>query len=364
MALGRLDICAVRNLADISLQDLQSANIFYGENGSGKTSVLESVYLLGTTRSFRSTQIKSVINHQAKAFLVRGELLGEAGRKVNLGVRRDRQGGLEARAGGQRVLSAANLAAQLPVQVVNAQSFELLTGTPSGRRRYLDWGVFHVEPAYHETWRRFQRCARQRNKLLRRGRMQTEELAVWNREFAATGERLDTMRKAYLAGLLPVFAGLAARLSPRLADIEVRYRRGWEANRSLADALQASTRADLEQGFTHAGPQRADLRLLADGHEAGAILSRGQQKLVVCALKLAQGQVFGKQRSRECVYLLDDLPSELDEDHCRRVCEVLGELKAQVFLTCVKRDDILKHWPRPPQPAMFHVKHGTVERLS
>ena len=364
MALGRLDIRAVRNLAEISLVDLQSTNIFFGDNGGGKTSVLESIYLLGTARSFRSARIKPVINHHANQCVVYGELLSEQGNTLSLGVSRDRQGGFEAKIARRRVLSAADLAGRLPLQVMNAPSFDLLTDTPEGRRRYLDWGVFHVEHHYHETWRRFQKCVRQRNNLLRHGKISAVELAAWNREFAEAGERLDTMRKAYLEQLLPAFSRLLARLSPGLEAMEVRYRRGWDAGSPLVEALSASEKTDREQGFTHIGPQRADLKVIAGGHDAGATLSRGQQKLVVCALKLAQGQVFGGSRDRQCIYLVDDLPSELDEGHCRRVCDVLGELNAQVFLTSVNRGDILRHWPAQPPPAMFHVEHGSIERVA
>ncbi len=362
MTLARLDIHAVRNLVDISLVDLQPANIFFGENGGGKTSVLESVFMLAMARSFRGSQIKPVINHEKEQCVVFGELQIAPGHKTGIGVRRDRQGGFEAKVGGSTVSSTAELAERLPVQVINAQSFELLTGSPIDRRRYLDWGVFHVEHRYHETWRRFQRCIKQRNSLLRHGKISRSELAGWSREFIDSGELIDQMRQAYLAELLPTFTALLKRLSLALSATVIRYRRGWEAKAGLEEALLNCERSDLEQGFTHVGPQRADLKLLIDGHDAGTTLSRGQQKLVVCALKLAQGQVLGEKRETPCIYLVDDLPSELDAEHCERVCEVLDEMNAQVFLTCVDKNDIARYWPS--KPGMFHVEHGVIERVT
>ncbi len=365
MGLERLDIQAVRNLTGIKLTQLQAANIFYGDNGGGKTSVLESVYLLGMARSFRGAHIKPIINHKQDQCVVYGELRRGLTGKLSVGVSRDRQGGFEAHVGGKRVVSAAELAAQMPMQVINAESFNLLTGSPVDRRRYLDWGVFHVEHRYHETWRRFQRCIKQRNSLLRHGKISPAELTSWNREFVDTGDAIDAMRKAYLAVLAPAFGALLKRLSPQFGKTEIRYRRGWDASSGLNEALATSEKSDLEQGFTHIGPQRADLRLVYKGHDAGATMSRGQQKLVVCALKLAQGQLLGEKQGQTCVYLVDDLPSELDEGHCRRVCEVLAELKAQVFLSCVQREDIGKYWPQLASPAaMFHVEHGAIERVA
>ena len=133
---------------------------------------------------------------------------------------------------------------------------------------------------------------------------------------------------------------------------------------ALLDSLKATERTDRQQGFTHVGPQRADIRVLLDGHSAGETLSRGEQKLVVCALKLAQGQLLADRRKRACVYLVDDLPAELDRHHCRLVAEVLDELKAQVFITCVDKREIAEAWPGATagEGAMFHVEHGSVSR--
>ncbi len=364
MALGRIDIHAVRNLVDVSLTDLGVANIFYGENGSGKTSVLESVHLLAMARSFRSPQIKPVINHSEDQCVVYGEINqgSSDGTITTIGISRHRKGGLEAKLAGEAVQSVARLAEQLPAQVINAHSFELLTGGPDERRRFLDWGVFHVEHLYHSSWRRFQRCLKQRNTLLRRGKLSPAELRSWSGEFVDAGEAVDRMRRAHLESLLPVFDRLLKQMSGDLDALEVRYRQGWDSTQGLAAALDASNKSDLEQGYTHVGPQRADLRFVYNGYDAGATLSRGQQKLVVCALKLAQGIVLAKQRGRQCVYLVDDLPSELDADHCQKVCEVLSGMGSQVFLTCVNREDVARHWPGHVN--MFHVEHGEIQQMS
>ncbi len=358
MALGRLDIHAVRNLMRVSLPELRPINLFFGANGSGKTSVLEGVHILATARSFRDTRIRPVINHGAQCCVLYGEVSRGKRRRIAIGVQRDRGGGLAAKVAGQPIHSLATLVEQLPVQVINSQSFDLLTGSPEARRRYLDWGVFHVEQEYHGVWRRFQRGMKQRNSLLRRDRIPATDLAPWNQEFVEAGERVDAMRSGYLERLRPRFVAMLERLAPELATLEIHHRRGWAASATLGEALAASERADREQGFTHVGPQRSDLKLLSDGHDAGLTLSRGQQKMVVCALKLAQAQVLEERREESCVYLVDDLSSELDGEHCRRVCEALTGLKSQIFLTCVEGATIRRHLGRAT--TVFHVEHGAV----
>jgi DNA replication and repair protein RecF len=264
------------------------------------------------------------------------------------------------------VKSVAQLVEHLPLQVINADSFDLLTGSPGARRRYLDWGVFHVEHRILEQWQRFQRCIKQRNKLLRHGKISAQELGVWTRDLATAGAAIGEYRRAYFKLLVPRFMDIVTDLAPSLGSgLELRYHQGWDRQLSYEAALEGSIPADIEQGYTHVGPQRADVRVLLDGRLAADTLSRGQQKLVVCGLKLAQGQLMSEQGKGNCTYLLDDLPSELDSEHSRQVCALLAAMRAQVFITCVDQADIAAVWPQDKDGmAMFHVEQGTVKPAS
>jgi DNA replication and repair protein RecF len=364
VSLTRLQINNVRNLKQVTLQDLARVNVFFGSNGSGKTSVLEAVHLLGMARSFRGSSVKSLITHGQASCVAFGMAspLTSHGAGVSLGVRRGVAGEALLKVAGSPVKSVARLVEHLPLQVINADSFELLTGAPGARRRYLDWGVFHVEHRFLEQWQRFQRCIKQRNKLLRHGKIRDQELSVWTRDLATAGAAIGDYRRAYFKLLVPRFTDIVKQLVPSLGDgLELRYQQGWDRQSTYEAALQGSISSDIEQGYTHVGPQRADIRVLIDGRLAADTLSRGQQKLVVCGLKLAQGQLMSEQGKGSCTYLVDDLPSELDLEHSRQVCELLASMKAQVFITCVDQADIVSVWPEETSDmAMFHVEHGTV----
>ena len=350
------------------MQELARVNVFFGRNCSGKTSVLEAIHLLGMARSFRGNSVKSLITHGEANCVVYGmaDAPGTSGAGVSLGVQRGVDGDITIKVGGGAVKSVAHLVEHLPLQVINADSFELLTGSPAARRQYLDWGVFHVEHRFLEQWQRFQRCIKQRNKLLRHGKIQPQELAVWTRDLATSGAAIGEYRKEYFKLLVPRFKGIVGQLVPSLAaGLELRYHQGWDRQASYAEALQNSLATDTEHGYTHVGPQRADIRVLLDGHLAAETLSRGQQKLVVCGLKLAQGQLVTEQGKGCCTYLVDDLPSELDLQHSRQVCELLASMEAQVFITCVDRAAIAAVWPADKAGmTMFHVEHGSVSPVS
>jgi len=376
VALTQLQISNVRNLLQVRLQGLKGVNVFFGCNGSGKTSVLESIHLLGMARSFRGSSVKSLINHESASCTVFGTTVlespppvaeagaAEVGVGMPVGVQRNRSGEAQIKIGGRAVRTVAELAEQLPLQVITAESFGLLTGAPGARRRYLDWGVFHVEHQFFGQWQRFQRSIKQRNNLLRRGKISDQELTAWTRDLAQTGAAINEYRKDYFQILAPCFKEIMARLAPSLGALELRYQQGWDRQLSYSEALAQGFSADTEQGYTHSGPQRADIRVMSGGHLAAETLSRGQQKLVVCGLKLAQGRLMAQLGRGKCTYLIDDLPSELDNAHSLLVCELLASMEAQVFITCIDQREIRSVWPESEELAMFHVEQGVVRRHS
>ena len=360
MSLVRLNVSAVRNLQPLELVPSPRINLLYGANGSGKTSVLEAIHLLGLARSFRSTRLTPVIQHDQERALVFGQVRLADGRLTSLGIARERNGDCQIRIDGQNARSATQLAGLLPLQLINPDSFRLLEGSPKIRRQFLDWGVFHVEPRFLGAWQRLQGALRQRNSWLRHGRIDAAAQAAWDRELSLASEAIDEYRRAYIQALKPVFERTLAQLV-ELPELTLSYYRGWDRERSLADVLAGSLARDQQLGHTQAGPQRADLRLRIGSHNAADILSRGQQKLVVCALRIAQGHLVNQAKHGQCVYLVDDLPSELDEQHRHALCRLLEDLDCQVFITGVDGETLKDGW-RPDTPvAMFQVEHGRIE---
>lgn len=355
MSLALLNLQGLRNLAPLEMHPSPGINVIYGANGSGKTSLLEGIHVLGMGRSFRTRQLKHAIQTDSPYMTLYGRLGGDP--EVTLGVRRIRaQRELELRLRGEKGVRLAELVEAMPLQLINPDAFRLLEGSPGGRREFLDWGVFHVKHHFLEAWKRTRRAVKHRNALLRRGRIVPEEIAVWEQELAIWGEQMDTLRRAWFSDFLPVFEETLKRLLP-LPGLTLRYARGWDKQRSLAGVLRDSREIDQQMGFTQQGPQRADLRIRLNKQPAVEVLSRGQQKLVVSALKLAQGRLLENTVKRHCIYLIDDLPAELDEQHRLRFCKLLEEMQCQAFITSVEPTALRGIWQPSTQVRMFHVKH-------
>ncbi len=359
MSIQRLQISGVRNLDKVQIDNCANVNVFTGSNGSGKTSILEAIFILSRARSFRSTRLAPVINHLATRCVVYGELATPAG-KASVGVMRSRNEQQLFKINGNPVHSAAQLADLLPLQLINAETFSLLEGGPKVRRQFLDWGVFHVEPEFLFHWRRIQKALKHRNSLLRRGRIIDSELAPWDAELVLCAEEVDAMRAAYVRRLQPHFLHLLRELVDLDAP-SLQYRRGWSDELSLAQVLERDRPRDQQHGTTHSGPQRADIDIRIDGKPAEDVLSRGQEKLLACALRLAQGVLLHEMTGKTCVYLVDDLPAELDRERRQALCRQLSAMRSQVFVTATDPDSLRDCWPEGSGTRWFHVEQGVVK---
>lgn len=355
MSLTLLNFQGLRNLQPVEMTPSSRINVISGDNGSGKTSLLEGVHILGMGRSFRTRQLKHAIQVDEPYMTLYGRLSGEP--EVTLGVRRLRaQRELELRLRGDKNARLAELVEAMPLQLINPDAFRLLEGSPAGRREFLDWGVFHVKHDFLGIWKRTRRALKHRNALLRRGRIHPQEMAVWEQELATWGEQMDTLRRAWFGGFLPVFEETLKALLP-LPGLSLHYARGWDKERSLGEVLHDSRLTDQQMGFTQQGPQRADLRIKINKQPAVEVLSRGQQKLVVSALKLAQGRFLERTAQRHCIYLIDDLPAELDEHNRYQFCGLIEDMQCQAFITSVEPSALRNAWRADTPVDMFHVKH-------
>jgi len=357
MHLSQLDIFQVRNLKNIRTSCHPQANIIFGANGSGKTSFLESIYLLGRGRSFRHRDLRVVVNNDSDELVVSGRLLRDQTSTVHqLGIKRTPKGLFEARLDGKSLQTAAQLVSELPLQLIDAHSFMLLEGGPLQRRQFLDWGVFHVEHDYSNLWRRFQKTLKQRNQLLRHGRIDEDLLRTWTAELIPLCEQITQFRRQYLSALSGQL-NQAISAFEGLGEVSLEYYCGWDEERSLADVYIADQARDIGTKTTSHGAHRADIRIKVDGQAAADHLSRGQTKLLVYALKLAQASHYREHTGESCLFLLDDLPAELDYQHRGQVISYLNDLGCQYFITGVDKKDFEDLVQTVPHQ-MFHMEHG------
>lgn len=365
MHLKSLRIAHLRNLRSVELALHPRFNIFYGENGSGKTSLLEAVHVLATGRSFRAQKSHQVITFGLPSCTVAGVVAPQGaeqeGNDTRLGVERFRTGAMKTRLAEQDCPSIALLAKTLPVQLINADSYAILEAAPKFRRQFLDWAMFHVEHSFYDLWRRFKRAHQQRNAALKAmvSSSDLESVRVWDKEFVEIGQVIDAQRQQLLAEWVALFSEMLATLLEWDEPFSVQYHSGWDTALSLQEALDRSLQRDRAWGHTTQGPQRADLEFLIGGALVKNVLSRGQSKLFICALLMARALLLHRRHGRHCVFLIDDLNSELDQRASQLLVEALCGLGCQVILTSVEKNPWIQ-WLASGSYTAFKVKQGKI----
>ncbi len=354
MTLSRLDIASVRNIQQATLYPAPTLNFIYGINASGKSALLEAIFLLGRARSFRSSSIKPVIHFANDHVLVTAQSVFAGGAQQQVGVRLDPKT-CDIRINQQTMPNKSSLAYALPLQLIYPKSYELLDGGPQARREFLDWGVFHQDPAFLPAWRNYKKALAQRNVLLKS--RQPEHLKVWNQELAYYGTIVTDCRRRYLETFAPVFQSIVAELLA-LPALAMSLSPGWDGTESLLQILTEEEEKDLRYGFTQSGPHRADVVVTLARLPARDIVSRGQLKLLVISLKLAQVRLLNRHE-QDAVILFDDFAAELDAANRAKVLHFLDTMQCQVFITATALTDF-GDLSSIHNYKMFHVEHGKI----
>ena len=350
MSLTALRVHAFRNIADASIEPSSGINWLAGPNGSGKTSVLEAIHVLARGRSFRSGSVQAVIRDGASSLRVVGR---RERPDRSLGVERGRKE-WRGRIDGEECRRVSEFARSLPLVLVEPASHQLVDGGPDVRRAFLDWGLFHVEHAYLDHWRRYARLLRQRNAALKQA-LPDAMFDALEPAMAEAGDVVDRMRDRYVHRLATSAARVLGAVELRVPDIVLDYRPSGGGGLDYLPVLRDSRERDREQGFTRLGPHRADLSIRSEGRLAAPRLSRGQQKLVALLLKLAELDAL-RSAPVQPLLLLDDPVSELDGPHFEQLWAWLREQDHQTWIAAVE------HPPGAPS-AMFHVEQGQIRRM-
>ncbi len=357
MALAELLVEDLRCIERSEVSLHPGLNLVSGSNGAGKTSLLEAIFLLGRGRSFRTRSSDRLIRHGCERLIAFGRT-----DRHSIGVEVVRgegtSGGTTTRAkvDGSFAASLAELTQAYPVQVIDPDIQHLVEGGPTGRRRWFDWSVFHVEPSFGGYWARYARALRQRNAALRAGATR-DALVAWDRELVAAGVPMAEARAAHYVALEPVWQTVQQQLLG--FTIDATWTSGWERERGLAEVLQAAIDHDVSRGTTSVGPHRADLRLRVGHRAAREVLSRGQQKLLALSMVLAQLQLLQETLHIRPTLLIDDPAAELDNFRLLTLIERIRALKTQLVVTTLAPDASL--FGRPDRA--FEVRQGRVQTL-
>ncbi len=350
-----------RNLKQNSIELHPALNFFIGDNGSGKSSLLEAIFYLGHGKSFRTSKIDSLITHQETKFVVSVK----DDKDNRLGVSRDAVASeTEIKINNKRHTRLSDLAKGIAVQIVTPESFKLFFGGPKERRRFVDLGLFHVKHDFSEQWKIFSRILKQRNACLRAG-LTNDQLAYWNDAFCQSAEIIAEFRKSYISELSKELIQWLKVLLPNIDEnIVVQYQQGWNQKRHLADVLNENIGRELSLGFSAYGPQKFDIKFLIEGVALENTLSRGQQKLFLLALTLAQTKLIEKVKQVKPILLIDDIGAELDINSRRLLAKAIESVDCQVLITAIEKNVLEVLLPTNNEFNMFHVEHGKLSAIS
>ncbi|MBV5276789.1 DNA replication and repair protein RecF [bacterium] len=353
-----LRIDRLRNVEHTEVDIRGPCSLFVGANGSGKTSVLEAVYLLARGKSFRGRRSGDLTSLGKEVTRVVGDIR-EGGEDAVWQLAYLRKRTVRARyVKGVMVGDGAEFARWFVVRLIGEGSGRLFEGEPAVRRCFLDLNLFHVEQRGSEVLRAFKRVLEQRNAWLRSG---ARGRPLWDHEFVRLGVDLDQARKGLFSDLREAFLVLAEGF-PFLKGITLTFRSGWPDGVHLADAVAADSGGEQISGHTRVGPHRADFSLR--NRDGELPMSRGQTKIVVCLLQLAFERVQMSRLGYGSVWLLDDLWADLDSRSWGILCSLFRSTGGQCIYTRVGDTDGLEVLGLPSDTRLFHVERGTVVDLS
>lgn len=369
MFLESLKIHSVRNLTPVDLQFSAGINLISGINGSGKTSFLEAISILSNGHSFRSRDIKKIIQYQSDHLVVSGIVHNQTtDRSIPVGIQRGDKCVAKVTVDSERQSKLSALTRCLPTLAIDSRSIEIIEGSPSHRRSILDWGLFHVEHSYLGFIQSYRKSLMQKQELLKASKNPDKsQISHWNRLIGKYGEDLHRCRMAYLEKLEPYIHSVFEQRFDLPEFVTIHYHPGWNKPKygNLFDCLDANMEQDIYRKTTYYGPHRADIQFLHNGKEAKDICSRGQKKLLLYGVRLAQIALMRDATGEAPILLLDDLPSELDGVNQKKIMTFLSDFNCQAFITAIDPQDAKSLLSLEVSNfSMFHVEHGTLRILA
>lgn len=354
--LRELRVHNYRNLASVALFPQERFNVISGRNGVGKTNLIESIYLLGALRSFRTSVRGELLPHntEAQTALVQGVFSGALnGLRCEISLQRT---GRSVKIDGKSLVSASDHFHMLPMVLFHPATMSLIQGGPDSRRRFMDRALFQAEPSYPSVARDYGRALMSRNTLLKHKSVDRRSIEAFDGQLARLGSAITKMRKKLIEGLADDFSRAFTEISDGLQG-SILYRPRTTGNEEeILLQLKERFQVDVVRGHTSFGPHGDELDIQIQGKPARKFASQGQQRLLALALKIAETNLLTRETGTIPLLLLDDVSSELDREKNRQLFGFLRDVGGQVFITTTHLAHILLDGERKD----FEVESGVV----
>ena len=357
----RVSIRRLRNIDAIDFEPAPRLNVVVGDNGQGKTSLLEALYFVATTKSFRSDRLAPIVQAGSEQAVVTARVSEAGGRREQRAVITPARRAVLI--DGKHPSSLAAYATRTPVVAFHPADLELVSGSATPRRTLLDRVGLFVDPPGALARTRYQKALRERQKALEERGPAARELVAFEVVMAQEGARLALARERAWQALSERLEPALARIAAPETNVTASYQPGGTTDSAAFGARLLETRVlDLRRGAATYGPQRDEIELSVDGRPARQCASQGQQRLLTLALKFAELECVRKARGAHPVLLLDDVSSELDPERTHAVAEWLRASESQVFVTTTRRDLFRESELRAPDRADFSLFRGALQK--
>lgn len=331
MLLNQINLINFRNFKNLTIDFGPDVNVFYGANGIGKTSFLEAIYYAILGKSFRSSDSDNLINYEANSLQIILHFSDYENKKHLLGISKEKNKHSIIHLDSQNKKSHLEIARNLPIQIFTAKDYKFFESRDF-RIQVFNYGLFHMEQQFAFYWKRLNLILKNRNQLLKE-KAPYDLIKIWNDELVKVAENIDFLRQEYIKILTPYFVETVQKIFPD-KNVSLRYYKGFSDN--FDEELKTNWEKDKILATTTSGPHKADLEIISDNYNIKDTFSRGQQKVILYCLKIAQSLIL----KNKCLFLFDDITSELDENNCAKILNMVNNLNSQVFITAIAKSSI------------------------
>lgn len=349
MSIIKLRLSAFRCFEQADFHFSPEINILSGNNGMGKTSVLEAIHFISTGKSFRSPKSSSLIKEGEGAFTLFADI-AQNNSQHTVGCQLTKSSQKTIKLNNQLIKKQTDVANLLPVLSIDPNSYLFCDNNPQFRRSFLDWMVFHVKHNYLQVWSKVMRCQKHINQLLKT--KQSNELPVWLDQYTQLASDLNNQRIEVFHSFINNFRILCQKLAPDLLSTELHFYPGWSDQYSLEETLSNDLEKNLLYGLLRNGVHRMDIQIKCNGTLVKNIYSRGQKKMISLICYLSCLNVMDSSDNKSSILCLDDFDAELDAKNAAHFFEHLKSLNNQILISTVEPSRY-----QGKDIKMFHVKH-------